>query len=67
MSEDYEDHLDDCMDDDCDFEDEWEFDCHMGPDGLCGAAGSEDCDFECPVMADIIRAEARRRVKVEPK
>lgn len=30
--------------------DEDEFDCHMGPDGQCGAAGSEMCDFECPTM-----------------
>ncbi len=34
-----------------DFEDfDEEFDCHMGRDGQCGAAGSEDCGFECPVM-----------------
>jgi len=25
-----------------------EFDCGMGRDGLCGKAGSEECDFECP-------------------
>lgn len=24
-------------------------DCMMGPDGYCGAAGSEHCDFECPL------------------
>lgn len=40
----------------CDeWEDEDNFDCHMGPDGQCGAAGSEMCDFECPVMAAIHR------------
>lgn len=22
--------------------------CQMGPDGFCGAAGSEWCEFECP-------------------
>jgi hypothetical protein len=38
---------------DADFEaeelDEYEsFDCHMGSDGFCGAAGSEDCELECP-------------------
>lgn len=27
---------------------EIEFDCHMGRDGLCGAAGSEECEFRCP-------------------
>ena len=39
-----------------------DFDCHMGPDGQCGAAGSEECDFECPVMAEIHHrfAQARR-------
>lgn len=34
-------------------DDEDDFDCHMGPDGQCGAAGSEMCDFECPAMAAI--------------
>jgi hypothetical protein len=30
-------------------EDEFEsFDCHLGRDGICGKAGSEECDFECP-------------------
>ncbi len=23
--------------------------CSMGPDGFCGAAGSEYCEFECPL------------------
>jgi hypothetical protein len=35
-------------DDDFDYEEEWEFDCHMDRNGICGMAGSEDCDFECP-------------------
>lgn len=30
-----------------DDDEEW-FDCHMGPGGHCGAAGSEWCEFECP-------------------
>lgn len=30
-------------------EDEDEFDCHLGPDGQCGKAGSEECDWECPM------------------
>lgn len=38
-----------CFDDD-DRDEEDEFDCHMGPDGQCGAAGSEMCDFDCPIM-----------------
>lgn len=32
-------------DDDEDF-----FDCMMGPDGQCGKAGSEECEFDCPTM-----------------
>ena len=38
-------------DDDGDYdpEDEFEFDCHLGPDGQCGKAGSEECDWECPM------------------
>lgn len=24
-------------------------DCALGPDGQCGHAGSEFCDFECPM------------------
>lgn len=38
--------------DDLDFDDddgdEFDFDCHMGEDGQCGLAGSEECEFECP-------------------
>lgn len=34
--------------DDEDNEDESDFDCHMGPDGSCGLAGTEACDWECP-------------------
>lgn len=33
---------------DWDDEDGDDFDCHLRPDGQCGAAGSEMCDFECP-------------------
>lgn len=39
--------------DDCD--DDFPFDCGMDRSGQCSMAGSEDCDFECPVMADIHR------------
>lgn len=50
-------------DDDPEFDDadEWEFDCGMDRNGQCGLAGSEECDFECPVMAEIHRKEARKR------
>lgn len=44
-------------DDDCDDE----FDCGMYPDGQCSKAGSEECDFECPVMAEIHRRFAQAR------
>lgn len=37
-------------DEDFDADEDDDFDCHMGPDGQCGAAGSEMCDFECPTM-----------------
>ena len=30
-------------------EDDGMDDCMMGPDGYCGAAGSEYCDWECPL------------------
>lgn len=42
---------------DDDFDDEDNFDCGMTPDGQCMKAGSEECDWECPVMARIIRKE----------
>ena len=48
-------------DDEGDFEDEWEFDCHMGRDGLCGAAGSEECEFECPYRADELRRILKKK------
>lgn len=36
-------------DDDMDDDDDWsELMCSMGPDGQCGQAGSEYCDFDCP-------------------
>lgn len=50
-------------DDNDDSDDEFEFDCHMHPDGQCGAAGSEMCDFECPVMAEIHQRQYRERAK----
>lgn len=46
---------------DPDEEDEDYLDCHMGPDGLCGKAGSEECDFECPYMAEQRRKEMKKR------
>lgn len=60
--------IDDNIDDDdddfgLDDDDDEFFDCHMDRNGQCGKAGSEECDFECPVMAEIHRAEAARRAK----
>jgi len=26
----------------------FEEECYMGPDGRCGAAGTEHCDWDCP-------------------
>lgn len=46
--------------DDCDcgaFFENWI--CGMDADGQCSMAGSEDCDFECPVMARLRALSAR--------
>lgn len=48
-------------------EDDFDFDCHMRPDGQCGAAGSEMCDFECPMMAEIHREQYAARQKAEQR
>ncbi len=48
-AEDYDDYDDPEFDDE---DDEFPMDCHMHHDGQCGAAGSEWCEFECPVMAE---------------
>jgi hypothetical protein len=39
---------DDCDDNDYDGDDDM-FDCSLGRDGQCGKAGSEECEFECPM------------------
>lgn len=39
-------------------DDDEEFDCHMGRDGSCGLAGSEECDWECPVQRTRLRGKA---------
>lgn len=36
-------------DEDREYEDDGADSCMMGPDGYCGAAGSEWCDWECPL------------------
>lgn len=45
------------QDDDRDEEDDDADCCMMGPDGLCGAAGSEWCDWECPTMRAMQRGD----------
>lgn len=63
--------MSDPFDDDPDFDDdnESEFpdDCGMTPSGQCTMAGSEDCDWECPLMSRIIRRqiEAKKKKKAE--
>ena len=42
-----------------------EFDCHMTRDGSCGAAGSEDCEFECPYRAEQRERAMRKRAPAE--
>lgn len=50
-------------DDGFDEDDDEYYDCGMMPDGLCMKAGSEECDWECPIMADIHRAEMKAKEK----
>lgn len=39
---------------------DFEADCHLDwRDGLCGAAGSEWCDFECPFREEAGRIRAK--------
>jgi hypothetical protein len=63
MEPDDDDHLADCVDLDEADDEEWALmACSMGRDGQCGQAGSEWCDFECPVMRSI-HAESQRKQK----
>lgn len=41
-----DDHMIDESDDE---HDDFETECGLGPDGQCGMAGSEHCDFCCPM------------------
>lgn len=55
-----QDEIDEAMLDDDEDEFGFTFDCHLDPtSGLCGAAGSEDCEFDCPYRADRDRIRAR--------
>lgn len=58
------DDFDGQLDDEIDLDEYEAFDCHMDRSGHCGAAGSEDCEFECPYRRDQYareRAEAERK------
>lgn len=57
---------DPCFDNDADMELEDFFDCHMDRNGQCGAAGSEDCEFECPYRRDQRERAYSRRKKDQP-
>lgn len=46
---DFAEHFDDDLRDEDPDEFDPTLDCHLGHDGQCGAAGSEWCDFECPM------------------
>jgi hypothetical protein len=55
-----------------DDDDEEDFDpadeCMLGPDGQCGLAGSEWCDFECPLRdSEFFAGSAAWRAKHEKK
>ena len=41
--------------------------CSMGHDGQCGQAGSEHCDFVCPIMAEIRAKDHARHEKSKRK
>ena len=60
-----DDHLADCVDLDEADQEEWNLmACSMGRDGQCGQAGTEFCDFECPIMASMRHEDrATRKAK----
>lgn len=50
--DDAHDEMDDDFDDD-EYCDDLDFDCGMDRNGMCGKAGSEECDFECPYRDEL--------------
>jgi hypothetical protein len=62
-SERYDDFAD-SLDEELELDEYESFDCHMDRNGHCGAAGSEDCEFECPYRRD---QYAEQRAKEERK
>lgn len=59
----YEEEEDDYEFDPEDEEDDELMDCGMDRSGQCSMAGSEQCDFECPLMLEIHMREARKEIK----
>jgi len=53
MSDDFDPYDDDLEDDEDDL---YVDECGMGHDGQCSMAGSEWCDWDCPIMAQHARA-----------
>jgi hypothetical protein len=51
----WEDSGDEYEGGDNDAEDGFEFDCYQGPDGVCGKAGSSECDLECPYRDEMFQ------------
>jgi len=59
---DNDDHFYDQHDDD--FEDEFEEECGLMPDGQCTLAGTEHCDWDCGALNDQ-RIEAMKAAQSE--
>lgn len=47
-------------------EDDWEMSCSLGRDGQCGNAGTEWCDFECPLRDSELFAGSAAWCKKHP-
>lgn len=57
----------DYADDDLEDDDDLVEDCHMGPDGQCDMAGSEWCDWDCPLAEMHARARiAKMKARQKP-
>lgn len=65
-SERYDDFAD-SLDEELELDEYEAFDCHMDRSGHCGAAGSEDCEFECPYRRDQYAREREKARKAEER
>lgn len=45
-----DDYMHDQYDDDFEYEEEFEEECGLGPDGQCSMAGTEHCDWDCGAL-----------------